>query len=75
MNPTILITGAAGNLGGLLANFLQDRNLHLLTHKKEVSENLKNRSNIQIFKAGGIPADSFVPHSRLPSRRHVVCNT
>ena len=51
MNDTILITGAAGNLGGLLANYLQDRNLHLLTHKKEVSGDLKNRSNIRIFKA------------------------
>ena len=50
-NPTILITGSAGNLGGLLANSLQNRNLHLLTHKKDVSENLKNRSNIKIFKA------------------------
>jgi len=48
---TILITGAAGNLGGLLANSLQDRNLHLLTHKKEVSEDLKNRSKIKLFKA------------------------
>ena len=51
MNNTILITGAAGNLGGLLANCLKDRNLHLLTHKKEVSEELKNCSNIKIFKA------------------------
>jgi len=50
-NPTILITGAAGNLGGLLANYLQDRNLHLLTHKKEVADELKNRPNIKIFKA------------------------
>ena len=50
-NQTILITGAAGNLGGLLANSLQNRNLHLLTHKTEVSEDLKNRSNIKIFKA------------------------
>jgi len=49
--PTILITGAAGNLGGLLANHLKDRDLHLLTHTKEVSKELKNRSNIQIFKA------------------------
>jgi len=51
MNKPILITGAAGNLGGLLANHLQDRNLHLLIHKKEVNEELKNRSNIRIFKA------------------------
>lgn len=50
-NKTILITGSAGNLGGLLADYLKDRNLHLLTHKKEVSENLKNRSNIKIYKA------------------------
>ena len=50
-NSTILITGAAGNLGGLLANYLCDRNLHLLTHKKEVAEELKNRPNIRIFKA------------------------
>ena len=50
-NSTILITGAAGNLGGLLADFLHDRNLHLLTHTKEVSEDLRNRSNIKIFKA------------------------
>ena len=47
---TILITGAAGNLGGLLATYLQGRNLHLLTHKKDVTDNLKNRDNIHIFK-------------------------
>ena len=50
-NSTILITGAAGNLGGLLANSLQNRNLHLLTHKTEVAENLKNRPNVKLFKA------------------------
>jgi len=50
-NPAILITGAAGNLGGLLANHLKDRNLHLLMHKKEVAEELRNRPNIKIFKA------------------------
>jgi len=51
INNTILITGAAGNLGGLLANSLQERDLHLITHKKEVSQELKSRSNIKIFKA------------------------
>ena len=51
MHSTILITGAAGNLGSLLAKYLQDRSLHLLTHTKEVAEELKNRSNIRIFKA------------------------
>ena len=50
-DSTILITGAAGNLGGLLSNHLQNRKLHLLTHKKEVAEGLKNCSNIKIFKA------------------------
>ena len=50
-NPTILITGAAGNLGSLLSKYLQNRNLHLLTHKKDVAEELKNRPNIRLFKA------------------------
>ncbi len=50
---TILITGAAGNLGGLLANHLKDSgvNLHLLTHKKDVTANLKENPNIKTFKA------------------------
>ena len=50
---TILITGAAGNLGGLLAEHLKTEksNLNLLTHKKDVNEDLKNRDNIKIFKA------------------------
>jgi nucleoside-diphosphate-sugar epimerase len=50
---TILITGAAGNLGGLLANHLKDADvkLHLLTHKKEISSDLNGRSNIKVFKA------------------------
>jgi len=48
--PKILITGAAGNLGGLLSYYLKDRNLHLLTHNKQVDEELKNRSNIRIFQ-------------------------
>ncbi|MDR1757093.1 MAG: NAD-dependent epimerase/dehydratase family protein [Culturomica sp.] len=50
-HSTILITGAAGNLGGLLACSLKDRNLHLLTHKREVAGELKDRSNIRLFKA------------------------
>ena len=60
-NPTILITGAAGNLGGLLATYLQDRNLHLLTHKKDVTENLKNRDNIHIFKADLAKKETLYP--------------
>ena len=50
-NNKILITGAAGNLGSLLSKHLQNRPLHLLTHKKDVCEELKNCSNIKIFKA------------------------
>jgi nucleoside-diphosphate-sugar epimerase len=51
---TILITGAAGNLGSILANHiseLPDINLHLLFHKKEVSADLLCKPNISVFKA------------------------
>ena len=58
---TILITGAAGNLGGLLAEYLQDRNLHLFTHKKDVTENLKNRANIHIFKGDLAKKETLYP--------------
>jgi nucleoside-diphosphate-sugar epimerase len=49
---TVLITGAAGNLGGFLADYLKDSglNLHLLIHKKDVSENLKGLPNVKIFR-------------------------
>ncbi|MBK5721922.1 NAD(P)-dependent oxidoreductase [Dysgonomonas sp. Marseille-P4677] len=48
----IAITGAAGNLGGLLAQGLvnMDVNLNLLIHKKDVPENLKAKNNVSIFK-------------------------
>jgi len=48
----IAITGAAGNLGGILAQEMKDRkvNLNLLIHKKDVVENLKNKENISVFK-------------------------
>jgi len=48
----IAITGAAGNLGGLLVKELVNRdwNLHLLIHKKDVSDDLKNRANVSVFK-------------------------
>jgi nucleoside-diphosphate-sugar epimerase len=50
---TVLITGAAGNLGGLLADYLKttDIKLNLLVHNKDVNQELKNFSNIKIFKA------------------------
>ncbi|MCD7899727.1 MAG: NAD(P)-dependent oxidoreductase [Bacteroides sp.] len=51
MNKTILITGAAGNLGGLLAHHLKEKNLHLLIHHKDVDNDLKGQPNIQIYRA------------------------
>lgn len=47
----IAITGAAGNLGGLLAQNMKDMdvNLNLLIHKKEVGEGLKDKKNISVF--------------------------
>ncbi|MFA6875137.1 MAG: NAD-dependent epimerase/dehydratase family protein [Parabacteroides sp.] len=60
-NPIILITGAAGNLGGLLASHLKGRNLHLLTHKKEVAEEVKNSSNSKIFKADLADKETLYP--------------
>lgn len=48
----VAITGAAGNLGGLLAHGMKDMdvNLNLLIHKKDVADDLRNKSNISIFK-------------------------
>jgi nucleoside-diphosphate-sugar epimerase len=48
----VAITGAAGNLGGLLSQGMKDLdvNLNLLIHKKDVPSDLKNKKNISIFK-------------------------
>lgn len=48
----IAITGAAGNLGGLLACSMKDMDvaLNLLIHKKEVSDCLKGKENITVFR-------------------------
>lgn len=50
---TILITGAAGNLGGLLAEHLlsEEVNLRLLIHKKGVAPELAIQPNVRIFQA------------------------
>lgn len=47
----IAITGAAGNLGSLLAYSLKDSevNLHLMIHRKDVDESLKQKDNVNIF--------------------------
>lgn len=49
----VLITGAAGNLGGLLAGYLNDPEFHLnlMIHKKDIDGSLQNRNNITIYKA------------------------
>lgn len=48
----LAITGAAGNLGGLLAQSMKDMdwNLNLLIHNKDVSGDLKNRTNVSVFR-------------------------
>lgn len=47
----IAITGAAGNLGSLLAYSLKDSdvNLHLMIHRKDVDESLKQKDNVNVF--------------------------
>jgi nucleoside-diphosphate-sugar epimerase len=49
----VAITGAAGNLGGLLAEgMVSDKNiqLNLLIHNKDVNENLRNHDNVHVFR-------------------------
>ncbi|MBN2211028.1 MAG: NAD(P)-dependent oxidoreductase [Sedimentisphaerales bacterium] len=49
----VLITGAAGNLGGALAHYLLDTSdliLHLLVHKKDVCSCLKLSPRTKIFR-------------------------
>ena len=49
----VAITGAAGNLGNLLAQTAKGRNeiyLNLLIHNRDVAHNLKGRDNIEVFK-------------------------
>jgi len=50
---TVLITGAAGNLGGLLADYLKESGLrlNLMIHKKDVKPALKGFPNINVYKA------------------------
>ncbi len=50
----MLITGAAGNLGGLLATYLQNDqiiNLNLMIHNKDVISELRNNPKIRILRA------------------------
>jgi len=49
---SVAITGAAGNLGGLIAEELKnhDVNLHLLIHKKDIPDELKRHTNVSVFR-------------------------
>ncbi|WP_165043167.1 NAD(P)-dependent oxidoreductase [Dysgonomonas sp. ZJ709] len=51
-NLRVAITGAAGNLGGLLAQGMKNSNvnLNLLIHRKNVAQDLLNKDNITVFK-------------------------
>lgn len=48
----VAITGAAGNLGGLLAEAMtgSDVALNLLIHRKDVPAGLKNKRNVKVIK-------------------------
>ena len=60
MLKRVLITGAAGNLGSLLACRLSDDDvcLHLLIHRKDVIPELKAKDHVHVFRA-----DLAVPES------------
>jgi len=57
----IAITGAAGNLGGLLACAMKDSDVHLnlLTHKKEITDCLKEKENITVFRVDLAKAETL----------------
>jgi nucleoside-diphosphate-sugar epimerase len=62
----VLITGAAGNLGGLFASHLKNNSnlfLNLLIHRKDVNPELLNLSTTKIFKAD--LSDKNTLHSAL----------
>src|SRR5438552_14351830 len=52
-SPTILITGAAGNLGGLLARHLipGGHKLRLIYHRKPLSQDLSSAPNVSPIQA------------------------
>ncbi|MBI2840338.1 MAG: NAD(P)H-binding protein [Acidobacteria bacterium] len=61
---TILITGASGNLGGLLARHLAggDHHLRLMLHRTPVSTDLRAASNVRV-----VPADLARPETLAPA--------
>jgi len=60
----ILITGAAGNLGGLLAKHLidhTDHRFHLLIHKRAVHQALKESSKVRVFQGDLAQPETLAP--------------
>ena len=59
----ILITGAAGNLGGLLAEYMLDSGLYLnlMIHKKDIQTKLKNSPIVSVFKADLAKKETLIP--------------
>ena len=62
MNPTILITGAAGNLGGLLARHLVKGGhaLRLMYHRRPLGEDLLSAPNVAAVQADLAKAETLV---------------
>lgn len=58
----IVITGAAGNLGNLLAQGMKNLNvqLNLLIHRKDISDDLKSQANIHVFRVDLAEKDTLV---------------
>jgi len=60
----VLITGAGGNLGGLLAKQLcsnQQLELNLMIHNKDVCEELKTKPNVKTFRADLARKETLTP--------------
>lgn len=60
---TILITGAAGNLGGRLATHLLDsaHTLRLMVHRTGLPEHLASARNVEVVRADLAQPDTLVP--------------
>jgi nucleoside-diphosphate-sugar epimerase len=63
MNPTILITGAAGNLGGLLARHLVQggHKLRLMYHRKPLAPDLTKAPNVTAVQADLAKPETLPP--------------
>ncbi|MCD7972751.1 MAG: NAD(P)-dependent oxidoreductase [Candidatus Azobacteroides sp.] len=59
----ILITGAAGNLGGLLADYLKETpyHLNLLTHHRPINGVLSACPNVSVYKADLAKKETLLP--------------